>query len=559
MFHGGETADEDGLDLGMGLLFGLLALPGVFSSLFLADKYGSLFQVLRGDLDFDPYSASLPDEYFFIALSMVVTAAVAIWKWDSLLPDRRDYINLAPLPIASYSFLGANIFALLLLVGAMAVDVNIASIGLFPLVVCGSHSSLTYFAIFLGAHLVGVTLASVFGFSAVLTILCVLMSVLPFRLFRKCSMYVRCILIAVILAILATSATVPGEIHGITEHTRSSLRLLPTVWFTSLNQWMLGRANPTTAMLGNRALIATGLTFVLAICACVFSYRRCFTSSGEANAMLPAGENAIGNWIYRMVNRLVFQTPFERAAFRFTTKALVRGESQALVLGWFVGLGIVISSQSLVGSLTQPISSMGQMIPSAEILSVPLTLSYFLILGLRCSFEVPIALRANWLFRLTVNPDSRECAAFARKVIAVFLLPVLLLCGLSLYASSWSWKFTLVHLTIVTVVSVLFIEIVSIQFRKIPFTCSMPRFKSNSIVVIFIYVVGFFIFSTATSTAEHWAFQDLKRVLIFLPVLCAICLGIKYWQKSLTYLDTRVIFDELPPTVVETLNLNTSR
>jgi hypothetical protein len=87
----------------------------------------------------------------------------------------------------------------------------------------------------------------------------------------------------------------------------------------------------------------------------------------------------------------------------------------------------------------------------------------------------------------------------------------------------------------------------------------MPRFKSNSIVVIFIYVVGFFIFSTATSTAEHWAFQDLRRVLIFLPVLGAIWLGIKYWQKSLTYLDTRVIFDELPPTVVETLNLNTSR
>jgi hypothetical protein len=153
MFHGGETADEDGLDLGMGLLFGLLALPGVFSSLFLADKYGSLFQVLRGDLDFDPYSASLPDEYFFIALSMAVTAAVAVWKWDSLLPDRRDYINLAPLPISSYSFLGANIFALLLLVGALAIDVNIASIALFPLVVCGSHSSFSYFAIFLGAHL----------------------------------------------------------------------------------------------------------------------------------------------------------------------------------------------------------------------------------------------------------------------------------------------------------------------------------------------------------------------------------------------------------------------
>src|ERR1700691_2825930 len=128
MIHGGETADEDGLDLGMGLLFGLLALPGVFASLFLADKYGSLFQLIRGDRDFDPYTASLPDEYFFIALSMVVTAAVVVWKWDSLLPDRRDYVNLAPLPMRSRTFLMANLLALLFLTAVLSLDVNAASV-----------------------------------------------------------------------------------------------------------------------------------------------------------------------------------------------------------------------------------------------------------------------------------------------------------------------------------------------------------------------------------------------------------------------------------------------
>jgi len=52
IFHGGDASEEDGVDFGVGILLGLLALPGAFSSLFLADKYGSLFQVLRGDLDF---------------------------------------------------------------------------------------------------------------------------------------------------------------------------------------------------------------------------------------------------------------------------------------------------------------------------------------------------------------------------------------------------------------------------------------------------------------------------------------------------------------------------
>ena len=73
-------------------------------------------------------------------------------------------------------------------------------------------------------------------------------------------MYVRCILIAVILGHPreASAWRFLGEIHGMTEHTLSRPTLLPTVWFTSLNQWMLGRTHSTTAMLGKQALICNG-------------------------------------------------------------------------------------------------------------------------------------------------------------------------------------------------------------------------------------------------------------------------------------------------------------
>jgi len=37
---------------------------------------------LRGDGVFDPFTATIPDEYFFIVLSMVVTGAAALWRWD---------------------------------------------------------------------------------------------------------------------------------------------------------------------------------------------------------------------------------------------------------------------------------------------------------------------------------------------------------------------------------------------------------------------------------------------------------------------------------------------
>jgi hypothetical protein len=558
IFHGGDGSEEDGVDFGMGILLGLLALPGAFSSLFLADKYGSLFQVLRGDLDFDPYAASLPDEYFFIALSMSVTAAVAVWKWDSLLPDRRDYANLASLPIPSHRFLIANLLALVFLTGVLSLDVNVASTALFPLVVCGSHSSFSYFAIFLGAHLSCLVLASVFSFSAVLTSLGVLISVLPFHIFQKLSLYIRCAIVALILAILSTSSAVPAKIHVLSENFNGWLKLLPPVWFASLNQSMLGRANPAISNLGERAWIATGVALILAIFAYGLGYRRCFTYSAETIAMLPAGEGVVARQFFRVLNRVIFRSPFERASFRFTVKTLARGESQALVLGWFGGLGIVIASQTLFTAITSPLRLSGS-IPSSDILSIPLTLGYFLILGLRCSFDVPVALRANWLFRLTVDRDSQECVPLARKMILVFLLPPLLFCCLPLYAHFWGWKVGLAHTSVVTVMCVLFAEFLLVKFRKIPFTCSLPNFKSHSIVVILIYVIGFFAFSIFTATAEQWAFVDQIRLPVFIPVAICVWLGLRYWRHSLTYLDTRIIFDETSPSAVETMDLGSGR
>jgi hypothetical protein len=552
MFHGGETSEADGVEFGFGAVLGLLALPGVFASLFLADKYGSLFQVLRGDVDFDPYVASLPDEYFFIVLAMAVTASVAVWKWDSLMPDRRDYANLAPLPLPSRRFFTANLLALLFLTAIISLDVNAASTALFPLVVCGSRSSFNYFAVFLGAHLVSVVLASVFSFLMVLASLGVLMSALPFRAFQKSSLYIRCAIVTLLLAMLSSSFAVPGMIHQLPE--RPWLKMVPAVWFISLNQSMLGSGDAALRSLGGRAILATGVVVLLGIAAYGFSYRRCFALGAESATGPSKGAGVMARTVCRLLDRLVFRSAFERASYRFTVKALVRGESQALVLGWFGGLGIVIAAQTLVGALNAQANA-SDPVPSAAILSVPLTLGYFVILGLRCAFEVPMAPRANWLFRLTVSPDTFECAPLASKLIFLLVFPPLLLIGLPLYAHFWGWVLASVHITIVGAMCVLFTKIVATQFRKIPFTCSMPQFQSNSIVIILIYIIGFFAFSGLTSSAEHWAFEDTLRFLVFIPWVPGVWIGLRYWQRSLTYLDKKIIFEEQSPSAVETMKL----
>ncbi len=113
MFHGGDEPGADELDFGIGVIVIMLAMPGILVSLLMFEKYGSLIRYLRGNLIFDPYTATVPDEYFFIVVSLTVTGAAALWRWDALFLDRRDYSNLVPLPVSLRAVFFANLSAIL--------------------------------------------------------------------------------------------------------------------------------------------------------------------------------------------------------------------------------------------------------------------------------------------------------------------------------------------------------------------------------------------------------------------------------------------------------------
>ena len=98
--RGGAESDSEELDFSTGLLLMLLPVPGIFVSIIFYDKYSTFLQWIRKDLTMEPYRASLGDEYLFIVVSMVLTGVIAVWRWDSILLDRRDFANLVHLPVS---------------------------------------------------------------------------------------------------------------------------------------------------------------------------------------------------------------------------------------------------------------------------------------------------------------------------------------------------------------------------------------------------------------------------------------------------------------------------
>src|SRR5215813_5112434 len=86
------------LDLGVGGLLAVLAAPGAFTAMLMLDKYSAFLNWYRGRLRDDLYITSIPDKYLFLSVAMAVTGIVTVLKWDRIVPDTQDYLNLGPLP-----------------------------------------------------------------------------------------------------------------------------------------------------------------------------------------------------------------------------------------------------------------------------------------------------------------------------------------------------------------------------------------------------------------------------------------------------------------------------
>jgi hypothetical protein len=554
IFRGGGDSDTEGLDLGVGLVLTLLAMPGGFVSVFLFDKYGTFLQWLRGATNVDPLAIALPDEYFFIVLSMTVTGLVAVWRWDAIFPDRRDYMNLVPLPISTRSIFFANLVAVLFLVGLIAVDVNAASCVLFPTVVGATQRTFLFFVKFAIVHAIGVVLASIFAFFAVFSVLGLLMAVLPPRTLKRVSAYIRGVVVVYLVALLCTSFAVPELLRRVKGSAPSWTLLMPSCWFLGMCQWLHGRGNPALMRMAGRVLPGTLLVVGVALCTYAMGYRRHFLRLAEATEITALARTPRTSRLGLLLDRTVLRTPFQRGSFRFVCRSLLRSEAHRLVVTAVGGLALVLASQALLDAFENA-KSVRQAALSPDALSIPFILTFLVIVGLRMVFEVPVELRSNWIFQLMVDPDRQECEALARKVILIVVLPWLLFIAFPIYFYLEGWVVATLHTLLAVMWAVLLTNIVLIRFRKLPFTCTLPLFKQHSIVTLLACCFGFLIYAVSTPEFESSALAQPLRMLQLVPVAAVAWYIPHHLAKTANEIETRVIFEESPTQTIQALRL----
>lgn len=528
------------MGLGLGAVLAILASPGAFASIFLMDKYSTLLQWLR-HLRIDPIRASVSDEYFFVVLSMTITGLVMVLRWNRLLPDRRDFANLAILPIPIRNIFLANFAALFGLALLFALDVNAVSVFLFPLFVTlsdGTAGALFHVGI---SHLATVLSASLFSFFAVFALVGSMMLVVPKRIFAAVSILVRVILVVFLLTEFLSNLFLQLFAGRLPGHAAAYARLLPSFWFLGIYERMLGIAKPEMAELGEEALLALAAAIVIAIAAYLLCYRRYFLRISETLETVGSGRHAFRLRLPEWLARRLFRSPFEWACSSFALKVLLRSEQHLMFFGAYLGIGLVMVAQTAVDAIA---GNPDAAVPKAGYLAIPLMIAFFIVSGLRFVFDIPATLNANWVFRAAIEAPQPEPRRIALRFMLLAVLPWEIAVLLPVTGRLFGWEIAAAHTVIVVVLTILFANLMLVRFRKIPFTCSSQPEIKRLLFRIVGSVFAVLIVVPVLAGIERWMLTSPIRLI----GLAAVLAGCAYWlhryrremlpnEKTLTYED----------------------
>jgi hypothetical protein len=266
---------------GVPALLGFAAAPGLVACALLFDKYSTLRGWFMGVFTLDRDLETLPDKYIFLTLGFVISGLATVFKWDSLFPDRKDYMIMAPLPISPVAIFASKFAALVLFVVLFATAVNIAGTIFFPAVVLGNTGTAAGMLRYLIAHLLATMAASLAGSLLVIATAGLLLNVLPAAAMRRASSWLQFGFLVFFLTQLFLAPQVAYKLFEFYKGPEWRLLLFPPMWFVGLYEQILQRSSmdlsrwaewSRTALLGSAA--ASCLFYVT-------SYFRHFSRTGE--------------------------------------------------------------------------------------------------------------------------------------------------------------------------------------------------------------------------------------------------------------------------------------
>ncbi|MBI4472075.1 MAG: hypothetical protein HY646_05365 [Acidobacteria bacterium] len=528
----------------------MLALPGAVISLFMIADH----PYIRSEVA--TMWARSGDRYGFVCYAMVVMGFVMTFKWDSLFPDRRDYLILTSLPISLKQMFAAKVIALCKFLAFFVVAINFFSCLFIPYIYVVRNNRLDVIIPSFVAHT-----ASVMGGSAFMALFFaafqgVLINLMTPAAFRKISPLIQMISMTILVTALLIIPGVSGNIRLLVETHSPVLDYIPLFWFMGIYEVFNpeGTLIPQSYVWARTAVDATVIVALMFILTYFAGYHR------QAKKVLEGIESDIfPDWWWKrggasILNTVVLRHAFQRASFHFIGGIVTRSSKHRLFIAMYSGIGLALTLSPLVVLRRADAFPFG--ISQDGLLEAPLVLSFFVVSGLRATFNIPYELPANWMFQITSGSDAAEYLRATR--LWVFLRGIV-----PLYALLAPLEFVffdipdaVFHICFGLVVSAWLTELLFFNFNKVPFTCSYLPAKSHLAFLAGAYLYGFTMFTSTMAGLQRWASSSPFRTALFFAGSAVMLITFSMYRRRTADQTLTIVYEDQAEPLVRQLNLS---
>jgi hypothetical protein len=320
------------------------------------------------------------------------------------------------------------------------------------------------------------------------------------------------------------------------------LAWLPSYWFVGLFQELSGFAHPAMVPLAWRALTGLAIVGLGTALAYALSYLRTLRKIVEEPDITPGSRL---HWLPRFGNSL------ETALVQFSLRTLLRSRQHRMMLAFYLGLGSAI----VILFMRTPRAQQQLSAANAPLLFSSIVIMCVWVVGTRVVFSMPLALRANWIFRLTEVRGVPEYLVAIRRPLFVQAVAPVWAAAAAVFLSIWSWRTAAGHLVVLALWGMILAYLCLHGFQKIPFTCSYLPGKSF-LHMAFLAALGLLLLIGKGVDLELRALQDPVSYAKMLVILGIAVLLARWRTVALATSEEAILqFEEVPSADVFVLGL----
>jgi len=257
----------------------------------------------------------------------------------------------------------------------------------------------------------------------------------------------------------------------------------------------------------------------------------------------------------RIVSLPGFGGPQSRAVSEFVLRTLLRGRQQKLIFLLIFGAGValVVESSVYLFMHRQTLHAFGREMQETAI-GLPLTLSFFAMIGLRRVFRVPADLPANWIFQLTSDPKTRvlQLNAVFNTFVTVGALPILVASAPLEFWVLGPMAFVVLLLQIVLALALS--EHLLTGWCAIPFTFAQNPARRPFVLSVVMHLGELSLYSVISAAWIQTGLHDFTWLAEFSLILVVAFLWLRR-RRLRDWAESPIEFSETGATSVEPLRL----